>query len=316
VLIRFVLASVVFATFWHVPIIVAQPDSDEADASAESPVEAQWSERLTALDPSDPESYFLLGEEVADQADHLAETNLAQRLFVLAFELDRRRGAESSLGASVCMALASIERLEERAAWLRALAGALDERYAATDWNVERDIRIDDETGLLAAEVLGLTRAGEGIKAQNILDRHPEVLELLSHYERLLGLSAAGGGIRQLRDAIRFWPCPECKNNRVLPRMGTDPLQYRLCYTCLGNPGPQLTLPELIAQLRFESRLLQGVQRSWAAQVAVDYGAPLRDPDPSDLAPTLEVDPSRPYWRDGRWLTREGLQETQEGNAQ
>ena len=48
-------------------------------------------------------------------------------------------------------------------------------------------------------------------------------------------------------------------------------------------PGPQLSEEELIAQLRFEAVLLNGIQRSWSAQMVVDLGATLRDPDPEDL---------------------------------
>jgi len=312
--------ALLLATLALTPVI-AQPQRDkprgwdagrtEALQRAEEErraAEAPWTDRLAALDPDDPERYFLLAEEVADRADDPAEVDLARRLFVLAFELDRRRGGASTLAASACIALASLERIEDRAAWLRSLAGAIDERYAATDWNVPAEPEVDGETGLLAAEVLGLTRAGHGRRAQNILDRHPEVLDLLRRYDRMLGTLFPGGGVRQLRDDMRYWPCPECRNDRVIRRSGADPVDYRLCYTCHGNPGPQLTLQQLIAHLRFESRLLHGVQRSWAAQVAVDFGAPIRDPEPEELAPTMQVNPERVLWRDGEWLTEDDVE--------
>jgi hypothetical protein len=57
-----------------------------------------------------------------------------------------------------------------------------------------------------------------------------------------------------------------------------------------------------LAQLRFEAILLQGSQRSWAAQLATDHGAPLRDTDPSTLPVVFEVDPDKVLWREGQWV--------------
>jgi hypothetical protein len=38
--------------------------------------------------------------------------------------------------------------------------------------------------------------------------------------------------------------------------------------------------------------------------VIVDLGAPLRDPDLDEVAPTYGVDPARPYWREGKWVAK------------
>ena len=58
---------------------------------------------------------------------------------------------------------------------------------------------------------------------------------------------------------------------------------------------------ELANQLRIEAVLLQGTQRSWAAQVLSDAGAPLRDLDPAELPGTYAVDPKKVLGRDGQW---------------
>jgi hypothetical protein len=50
-----------------------------------------------------------------------------------------------------------------------------------------------------------------------------------------------------------------------------------------------------------ESLLLQGSQRSWAAQLSVDHGAPLLDPDPDAVADTFNIDPTLVLYRDGQW---------------
>ena len=281
----------------------AQPESPPEQPStppAEPTFADAWADRLEALRPDDPEAYFLLGEEVADVASTPDEIGLARHLFVVAFELDRARGGAPGIGGSVCLALADIERLDSRKAWLRALAGAIDTRYAAREWFRPAGVALDDDLALQVAEVLGYARAGEGTQARRLLDQEG-VRRVLERYEGLLGNTGLSGGLDRLERYISAWPCPECGNERIVPRQGTNPVRYRLCYTCEGNPGPKLDPAELISHLRFESRLLSGLQRSWAAQVAADLGEPLRDPDPEDLAFVLDVDASTVYWRDGAW---------------
>jgi hypothetical protein len=260
----------------------------------------RWGERLGALTPDDPEAYFLLGEEVADVAVEQDEIELARHLFVVAFELDRTSAWGSGLGSSICLALASIERLDSRRAWLRALAGAIDPRYSAQEWFQSGAAPVDSETALLVATLLGQVRAGDGAQAKRLLN-DPKVRAVLEDYESLLGNTGLSGGLGRLESYVSAWPCPECGNERIVSLAGTDPVRYRLCFTCEGNPGPKMEQAELISYLRFESRLLSGLQRSWAAQVASDLGEPLRDPSPADLSYVLNENATLVYWRDGTW---------------
>ena len=46
---------------------------------------------------------------------------------------------------------------------------------------------------------------------------------------------------------------------------------------------------------------MNGIQRSWGATIVIDQGAPLRDPDPDQLASYYRVDAGKPYWRGGAW---------------
>ncbi len=257
-------------------------------------------ERLTALVPNDPMPYFLLAEEVADEADTPGETRLARQLYVVAYEIERERNEGRTIGASICLGLRQIERVEETRAWLSALAGALDPRYASRDWSVSSDNNEDREAALKAATMLGLVRSGEGTRAL-ILRDDPDVAEMLKRYGSLLG----PGGMTRIETQMRAWPCPECHNARSVTRPGRGGATT-LCNTCLGNPGDAISRAELLTHLRFESRLLNGVRRSWSAQAVMDEAAPLLDPEPDALAPQLSVryriDPSRRYWRDGLWV--------------
>ncbi|MCC6661193.1 MAG: hypothetical protein IT437_09940 [Phycisphaerales bacterium] len=261
--------------------------------------------RLEQLAPSSPESYFLLGEEVADLSPDMEQEALARRLFVLAYELDRARGPASRIAGSCCLALAGLERLEPTRRWLLAVAGAVDPRYARTDWSVAAAPLASDEVAFTAATALGQARAGEGIAARKLLSE-PGVLPLLRSYERALSNTTATGAVFRVQKYASEWPCRTCDNKRVIPRTGPGGVEYRICPNCGGNPGPKLSEEELLVHLRFEAALLRGIQRSWSAQIAVDQAAPLRDPDPAAVAPTYGVDPALAYYRAGQWVARPG----------
>jgi hypothetical protein len=265
------------------------------------PITASERARLTALKPDRPEAYVMLAEDIADGADDEARIGLARTLFILAFELDRKAGGGSTLSAASALAVARLERLDRDRRWLTAIAGAADRRYALPDWNVGASPSISDETAYKAATVLGLTRSGDGREARRMFDQ-PGVANVLRHYERAIGSTGETGALSRLDKYMQQWPCPECGNARTVSRPGEKGPEVRLCPTCRGNPGPHLSEEESIAQLRFEAALLNGIQRSWAAQIVVDQGAPLRDPDLEELAPTYGVDPARSYWRDGGWV--------------
>ena|ERR1043165_961966 len=290
-----------------VPLVVGAAIIGGAGASppaASEPVTAA----LRALRPDDPVGYFRLAEELADAADEESDRALPRTLYVLAFALDRARsgapptngnGEIPSLAASCALGLARIERLDRDRRWLVGLAAAIDPRYARPDWNISTG-SLSEETAWKAATVLGLARSGEGREARKLFDQ-PGIADVLRRYERAIGTSGETGALSRLDKYMQAWPCKECNNERVVRRMGDRGVELRLCPECRGNPGPRLSEEELIGQLRFEAALLNGIQRSWAATIIVDQGAPLRDSDPDQLAAYYNVDAAKPYWRDGAW---------------
>jgi len=255
--------------------------------------------RLSALVPGDPEAYFLLGEEVAGLARTDAEAELAERLYVLAFELDDP-GSGLGLRASVCLALAELTPSSRRARWLRAIAGVVDPRYAEPDWSNAVDPADSPAARYAAARAVGAVRSGDGVRARARLGR-PEVRGVIERFSGVLTGAGPSDVLQGLDAEATKWPCPECSNGRLQARRIDGGFQQDLCNTCLGNPGWPLSRDALIATLRFESAMLRGAQRSWGARLAVDLGAPLRDPDPRELAPTYRVDPRAVYWRRGLW---------------
>jgi len=267
-------------------------------------------DRLAALDPRTPWAYFELGEELSVQSGDPTARALSRTLFVLAYETaktappnapaadSRPSPAGADIRISVCLALASIAADDSEKRWLRAIASSLG--WEGTQGPIAsgagRSI-VADPAALELATALGLIRIGEGRRAVKLLEK-PEVSQLLDHTERLLSPGGMSGGSARVRRLMAEWPtCTECKNRRFTKSAAG----VRLCAKCGGKPGPKLPQQELLYQLRLESSLLHGVQRSWVAQTVVDGGAPLRDLDPDELAATYRVEPAATLWRGGRW---------------
>jgi hypothetical protein len=268
---------------------------------------AEIPRRLAALDPARPVDYFELAESLADGAvatdagrEHRA---LARTLLVLAVDLGRRRAETGDaqglrLAASACLLLAELAEKPGERRWLTAMAAALaSEAPDAPPPNPLVPPGQSEADAVQLAGALGLLRAGDGRRAAKILTR-PEVARLLRENEGLLSPSGERGLAAKIQtQALERPNCPECRNRRFTKgREGV-----RLCGTCGGRPGPKLSKVELLYQLRLESLLLSGVQRTWAGQVLADDGAPLRDLDPDELAATYGVDVNRTVWRAGSW---------------
>lgn len=261
--------------------------------------------RLEQLNPSDPMGYFLLAEEVALERHVRPARQLAERLYVLAFEIDRATpradGSGRPLAASACLGLSALTPRAERRAWLRAIAH-LVEPAGQAQTGLREGVAVvpalgPDQAAIDLSTALGQLRAGEGKRARATFAR-PGVWTLLEGYENLLSDGAPDRASQRIERWLDEWPsCPTCGNRRVVQRNGAG----RLCPTCGGNPGPQLSGNELLAQIRAESFLLRGVYGSWGAQTLADLGQPLIDPDPARLAEVMQVDASLRVFRNGQW---------------
>jgi hypothetical protein len=273
-------------------------------ARTPAPVD-RWSDRLRALDGRTAKAYFDLGEDVAASTTTVAESQLAKVLFVLAFDLTRAAGDNPTLAGSACLALASLPGLERERTWLLAMAGVVDRRFAARSdgQNAERiqDDEVSRSAAYDAATFLGHYRAGQFSQAQRLLES-PEVRRVLERYERLLLPMGGGGALSRMERELAQSACPECRNERFVQRRGVTPPEFRICPACKGRPGPKVSDDVLIGQLRFESRLLRGIHTSWSAQLVADQRAPLRDPEPTQLAASLRVETRKVLWRDGTWV--------------
>ena len=264
-----------------------------------APAEALFAAELGRLVPGDSAAYFELGELVAAEAVDYADLMLAKRLFVLAYDFDRTARGQGGVAASSCIALAALPPLAKDRGWLMSIATLIDPRYAVSSAALSDEAVVAPAVGYQTATVLGMVRAGEGFAARNLLEQ-PEVLAVLKRYERLLSTNGILGSLNKLKSEAGRWPCQTCVGARFTKSPGST--DARKCPTCDALPGWKLNEAELEAQLSLESKLLSGIQSSWAAQVLSDDDAPLRDSDPASVPAALAIDVKKTVYRDGAWV--------------
>jgi len=231
----------------------------------------RWSDRLEALRPSSPMSYFELAEEIADAKTDKTQLDMAKRLFGLAGALD-----PDHLGRSACLALADLEddaAAKRRLVTLAALLGADLAGHSSPAAVLGTGANsVSPAAAYAVSSALSHYRRGRGSQALAAL-KEPGALELLTKYERMLP-----GGILRFQE--------DCK-----------------LYTT-GKTKPSLSSGEVARMLRFEAALLAGADRDWSSQILLTGGQPLVEVDPSRLDESLGVDLLRPYFRRGRWSER------------
>lgn len=247
---------------------LAEPGVCGAPVETPAAPPREWTARLEALRPSDPEAYFELAEEVADVAETDGEWRLAARLFGLAGALDPER-----FGRSACLALADLEASLPARRRLLALASLLGGGGIAPGPVTEGPDGFGSEpsaeTVMAVTEAFSHYRRGEGPRALTSL-REPGAMELLEECHPFL----AGGSRRFLED---------CKHYR-------------------GQLRPTLSSADLIRMLRLEVALLAGDERSFTSELLLRSGRPLIEVDPERLEETLGVDPSVASYVNGRWV--------------
>lgn len=256
--------------------------------------------RLSSLAPDKPEDYVRLAEELAQETHLLEARDLARTLYVLGFELDRARPAGGALARRAALGLGELTRRADERAWLRAVAESVGGAGASAGAGQQAETIAPpagpDRAAVDLCTAMGLARAGEGRRARALLDK-PGVRELLREYIEVLGGGGFSPGEGSVDEMLGRWPCPTCRNRRVVQQGQNG----KLCPTCSGTPGPDLSPEEKLAQLRAESLFLRGVHGSWAAQSLTDRGLALRDPRPEDLANRFRVDAGATVWREGAW---------------
>jgi hypothetical protein len=247
--------------------ILAEAQTEAVSSS----VLADWKTQLEALNPSDALAYFELAEEVADGAADQARRRLAARLFALAATLDSAR-----FGRSAALALAAMEDDPTLRRRLLALASLVSSGVSVTgDFGPDAaNAALGEYTmssAIALSEALGYYRRGQGQKAIESL-RRGGADSLLTKMDRLLPQGA---------DRIR----DDCRHYK-------------------GQARPTISDEHRVRMLRLDLALLSTGDRSWSGDLLLTASRPLIEVDPERLPQTFGVDASRPYFRNGRWVSR------------
>lgn len=236
-------------------------------------------ERLAALDPVRPSDYFELAEEIADAPRDPNDRELARVLYGLAGTLDPPRYARSAALGIADLAIdrvtgqATDDRLRRR---LLGVAILLEREGGDADLSTAlRPTRPSPQAALLLSESFSHVRRGQGPRALSAI-RSPEVDALLESYGRALT-----GGASRFREDVR---------------------------TFRGGLRPAFAPAQRLAMLAIEEAALASSfpakPRSWSSVLVERNGRPLLEVDAARLDEAFGVDPSRPWWRDGRWSER------------
>lgn len=241
-------------------------------AARQAAPEPRWAERLAALDPARPLDYFLLAEEVADAARGAEERELARTLYGLAGALDPEGLARS---AALGIAGLAAEGVNEERMRLRllGLAVLLSPEEDGAAGRVVAGRRRPGASGALAlSEAFSHLRRGQGPRALSAV-RAPEPAALLERYAPRLT-----GGAERFRE---------------------DGRAYR------GGMRPALVPGQRRAMLEIEEAVLASAGesrgRGWSSFLVETGGRPLLEVDATRIEEAFAVDPTRPWWRDGRW---------------
>ncbi|MFN9993791.1 MAG: hypothetical protein ACK54H_10625 [Phycisphaerales bacterium] len=265
----------------------------------------RYANALERLDPKNPAGYLELAEEIVDDKNDHDERKLAIELCVIAHRLDVDDAGENLIASSACALLAAIPGNEAHAKWLRVMSRMLSDASPSFSGDRRDAPLVDHVLRYRIASLLGQLRSGDGIAARASLAK-AEVTDSIRSLESLfISLGIIADPEELMRQASR-WPCPDCGNERLVRRAAAGSGQtWRICASCGGVPGPRMFRSELLSALRVESVLLEGEQRSWAAQLSMDFGAPLVDPVPETVALVFRVDPKSCVFRQGRWARPE-----------
>ncbi len=237
----------------------------------------------------------------------LSKDPLVVELLVRAIDLAAE--TDHSAAASACLALTdpALARSAADRAWLHALAVSLDPTLAPPSWiSSDPSTEAEDPSrSYTAALALARMRNGDPRRAALVLDE-PGVLPALTASSELAVVRGPQPVLEFFDDLAEGWPCPVCRGERFeATRTGTETVHAR-CPHCAGDPGPRFATTELILLLRAELALVGGGAGSWSAALTGAGAAPLRAPDPDNLATRLGVSTAGAYWRDGRWTDDPG----------
>lgn len=253
---------------------------------------AGMDERLSGLDPAQPNRYVERGVRMLAIKDDAASAMLAKELLVRG-AVYAARGGDGVLASSACMALLDIVDPSERDQ-IRDLALVLDPSRLAA-WASDRADAAGRDLDRQALACVSSIRYHDASTARELWGLR-EVRARIRDAASLAGLDAdaAVAAIEQELERAIDDPC----KGRLYVVDREDRGQRRVCPNHLRGVGLSANDDRLLIMLAIEARLSGARGGGWSEDRA---GADPVLPTIEDLIRVTRVDVSRPFYRDGAW---------------
>jgi hypothetical protein len=262
--------------------------------------------QLERLSPSDPEQYFLLGEQLGAAAQSDQDRLLAQQVLAIGMGLADRAG-EGELAASMCIALSSLETDPGIAARLWDLAVLLDPTRRSA-WRAHRNALFDELEQLreTASRCLYAIRFNNSQLAQMIFEQVGTRDAILAAAER--------GGLdsvrvdRRISRMILDASDDSCRGRVFVAERSNGQVRRVVCpdhVRPVGTGGSDADL-KLLVQLEVllldephDPRMWDG----WETNAYLEFVDPTIDPSPMEFVERYGVDLAKPARRGDRWVS-------------
>lgn len=260
----------------------------------------------SALDPADPQTYFLMGETLALGSDEQQDQMLGAQVLAVGVGLAVRLD-DHQLAASMCIALAAVEQDASMFEALWDYALMLDpDRMSA--WKTHRDSRRRGQRGLnnQGARCMYAARFQDPKLASELYGR-PEIRQAITHAAQGVGVDPVKID-RLLSLMIHEAEGDDCRGRIfVTERVGGE-VKRLVCPDHARPIGASTSAESLRLFLKVELALLGGPMSqskdgAWAVNAYMDLDAPSVEPSSAMIAEFYGVDLARPILRARRWVS-------------
>jgi hypothetical protein len=267
----------------------------------------QLSQQMEQLDPRYPDRYFRIGEQLASQAQTQLQRAVANQTLVIGMGLAYRQG-DTTLAASMAIAIAEFEPDEETSALLWDLALLLDPARQSA-WVEFRDRRASEFERVRAEAVrcLYAARNGDHQLASALFAKRPVRESLLSASQRAGFKSDYIETV--LGDLIRSAESDPCRGRVFVTRRSGGEVRRTLCESHQRPVGTTMNDQQLKAILLIETVIstsqYPNERASWNSAFYMNQMNPSVDPSVPMMVSMYGADLSRPYWRKGEWSSKQ-----------
>lgn len=268
------------------------------------PLFARRIQDLEELGPEAIESYFNAGEYLGAIAETDQELLFASQTLSIGIGLAQRQG-DGPLGASMCIALASIEQDHSMSTLLWDFALLLDpDRYSA--WLDYREVFKREQMVLRreAAECLYAIRFSDHKSAASLWGRN-EIRQTVNDAARRSGVDP-NRFHRSITEMIRAAGDDGCRGRVFVAQRDKDKIRRVVCQEHARPIGTCVSDEVLKSFIRVEAFLLDPhfaflSTNRWGINEYFEISEPARDPSFEIIKEHYRIDLSKPYWKNRRW---------------